>query len=69
MLICLIYKTLDILIFNTNLTFYGIFHLVAMLHLSIKKSAKSGFWIYDIRYTIWDLRFTILDFGFTKTEC
>ena len=65
----LIYNDLAFLIFNTNLTFYNFFHLVVMLHMGIKKSAKSGFWIYDIRYTIWDLRFTILDFGFTKTEC
>ena len=50
----LIYKDLAVLIFNTNLTFYGIFHQVAMLHMGIKKSAKSGFWIYDIRFGIYE---------------
>lgn len=39
----MIYNALAKYIFNTNLTFYGIFHLVAMLHMGIKKSAKSGF--------------------------
>ena len=59
---CLIYKTLAKYIFNINLTFRNFFNLVTMLHMGIKKSAKSGFWIYDLGFWIYDLRFT-------KTEC
>jgi hypothetical protein len=41
----LIYKAL---VFK-YLTFYDFFHLVAMLHMGIKKFAKSGFWIWLFR--------------------
>ena len=59
----LIYNDLAFLIFNTNLTFYNFFHLVAMLYMGIKKPQKAdfGFTIYDIRFGIYDLRFWILD--------
>lgn len=54
MLISLIYKVLDKYIFNINLTFRNFFNLITMLHMGIKKSAESGFWIYDIRFGIYE---------------